>query len=523
MIGRHRRAWLGLILGVIAAPLSAGPRVITTAGEVEGVTSDGSDAFLGIPYAAPPVGLGRWTAPQPAMAWPGLRDATRRAPACQQAIADAWGPYSAEFIAAAPVSEDCLTVNLWRPARAAKGRLPVLVFIHGGAYQGGSGTMALYDGCQLAARGVVVITINYRLGVLGFLAHPQLTAEDRAAAGNYGLLDQIAALRWVGANAARFGGDPGRVTVAGESAGAASVNNLLVSPAAKGLFRRAISFSGASMAIDLPDLAKGEADGMAFAARLGAPDLAALRALPPEALIAASAVVPVEGGGPPPLVFVPHRDGALVPHDPDHAARPVASPVPLLTGFNADEMIDPSVRGPDLFVAAVRRRYGAFADRLLALYPHTTPAEAIASNALLARDRYMTGLLLWARARTAASGQTVFAYRYDHPYPPVRGGQRFGAFHSSELPYVFGTIGLGDRSFTAADRVVVRQWQDRVLAFVRTGAPALPGSPWPKVGRAETRVMVLGRAAAAGPAVSSPERFAALSAYAAAGGRLGLM
>ncbi|WP_298200712.1 carboxylesterase family protein [Novosphingobium sp.] len=517
-----RLAMAAIGLAFLSGPLAAGPRLRTTGGELDGVAVQGAEAFLGIPYAAPPVGAGRWRAPQPATPWTGVRPASQLGPACQQAIAGAWGPYTAEFIAAPPVSEDCLTLNLWRPAKAGQSPLPVLVFIHGGAYQGGSGNMPLYDGARLAARGVVVITINYRLGVFGFLAHPALTAEDPQASGNYGLLDQIAALRWIRANVARFGGDPRRITVAGESAGAASVNNLIMMPAARGLFQRAISLSGASMAIELPTRERGEADGAAFASRLGATDLAALRALPADRLVATSAVTPREGG-PPQLVFVPHRDGTLVPHDPDRASLPVASPVPLLTGFNAAEMIDLSVRSPDRFVQAVRARYGTFADRLLALYPHATDAEVVQSNATLARDRYMTGLLLWSRTRTASSGQPVYAYLYDHPYPAVRGGQGWGAFHTSELPYIFGTLGLGDRTFTAADRAVARQWQDRVLAFLRTGNPSTPGAVWPRMSARSREVMGLGDRMGPRAAVSTPERLDVLQAYAAANGNLGLM
>jgi len=197
--------------------------------------------------------------------------------------------------------------------------------------------------------------------------------------------------------------------------------------------------------------------------------------------------------------------------------------VPLLTGFNASEMIDPGVRTAGQFERAVRARYGTFADRLLALYPHATEAEVARSNEALARDRYMTGLILWSRARTATSGQPVYAYLYDHAYPPVRGGQAFGAFHSSELPYIFGTIGAGDRQFTPADRVIVRQWQDLVLAFIQTGAPALRAKPWPRITPRSVAVMGLGDSPGPRPAVSTPERFAALRAYAAAKGSLGLM
>ena len=275
-----------------AAPAAADPVAMTTSGALRGVVEGGAEAFLGVPYAAPPVGEGRWRDPQPVQPWRGERDATRYGPACEQGLAGAWGPYTSEFVAGPPVSEDCLTLNLWKPAGRPKGktgRLPVLVFIHGGAFQGGAGSLPIYNGGKLAPRGAVVVTINYRVGVLGFLAHPGLSGESpHGASGNFGLLDQIAALRWVQANAARFGGDPANVTVSGESAGAASVNNLIVSPLARGLFARAISFSGPSMAVAMPTLKDGEANGLALAARLGAASIADLRALPAQRLIDAS-------------------------------------------------------------------------------------------------------------------------------------------------------------------------------------------------------------------------------------------
>ena len=510
-------------LASLAAAAHAGPVVGTDRGAVEGVDQGVTEAFLGVPYAAPPVGPMRWREPGPVVAWEGVRAAHHHAPACQQGLAQPWGPYTAEFVAGAPVSEDCLYLNVWRPEHGAR-RLPVLMFIHGGAYQGGSGSLPIYDGARLAARGAVVVTINYRVGVLGFLAHPALTAESPLhSSGNYGLLDQIAALRWVQSNIARFGGDPANVTIAGESAGAASVNNLIMMPLAQGLFRQAIAFSGASMAIETPELVEGERRGEALARQLGAASIDALRAVPAETLIDASRVVPVEGGGPPSLRFVPHHDAAVLPLDPADPTQPVASPVPYMTGFNSAEMIDQSVATPDQFTAAVRRRYGQFADRLLALYPHATNDEARQSNELLARDRYMTGLLLWSAARSRASGQRVYAYLYHHPYPVVRGGISWGTFHSSGLPYVFGTIGLGDRAWSPADGAVVRRWQDRVLAFMRRGDPSLPNRRWRPAGDGMTQVMGIGDVDGMHDGVSSAARLEALRAYAASGGSLGLM
>lgn len=512
-----------LAAGLAVEPVLAEPVVRLASGSLQGKAVGAVEVFLGVPYAAPPVGALRWQPPHPAPVWQGQRDASRFAAACYQSVATPWGPYSMEFIAGEPVREDCLYLNVWKPAGEQRG-LPVLVFIHGGGFGGGAGHVPAYDGASLAGRGAVVVTINYRVGVFGFLAHPALSAQSPSrASGNYGLLDQIAALRWVQSNVARFGGNPRNVTIAGESAGAASVNDLQVSPLAKGLFRRGVSFSGASMAIDLPTLAEGEREGLALSERLGARTAESLRAVSAAKLAAATRYVPGAESGPPHLVWVPHLDGVVVPADPDRPDAPLASRVPLLTGFNAEEMVDPAVRTPAGFERAVRARYGAFAERLLALYPHFTEAEAAQSNILVARDRYMTGLLLWARARPKGTRDPIWLYRHDQPYPPVRGGPSFGAFHSSELAYVFGTIGLGDRSFGAQDQAVVRQWQDRLLSFMRRGDPSLPGRPWPAAGDRNTQVMAIGARERLRPAVSTPERFEAFRAYAASGGRLGLM
>jgi para-nitrobenzyl esterase len=514
-------ALAGAIVLSATSQIALAQSVVTTAnGAVRGVDKGLATAYLGIPYAAPPTGENRWREPQPAPSWQGEHDASAFGPVCHQGVPAPWGPYTAEFLAAPPMSEDCLTLNVWKPKGAAKA-LPVLVFIHGGGFGGGAGSLPIYDGAKLAAKGAVVVTINYRVGVLGFMAHPALTAESPlGSSGNYGLLDQIAALKWVKANAANFGGNAANVTVSGESAGAASVADLMVSPMAKGLFERAIAFSGASMAVDVPPLSANEKVGADLAAKLGTSSIAAMRAVPAEKLIDTTRYVPGATSGPPRLMFVPNVDGKVVPFDPIRASGPVASPVPLISGYNGAEMIDPSVRTPAQFKAAVQARYGTFAERLLALYPHATDAEAVASNALLARDRYMAGLLLWSQERTRTAQQPVFAYLYDHAYPVAKGGQSWGAFHSSHLPYVFGNIGLGERRFTAADTRVVRQWQDRLLAFMRTGTP---GKGWAQVTKTSATIMGLGDHEGMRPAVSTPARFEAFKAYAESGGKLGLM
>ncbi len=515
---------LPVLLTAFATPVaaSAAPVVRIEQGLVRGVANPEARAFLGLPYAAPPVGLRRWKEPAAPASWQGIRDAGHFGPACYQAEAKPFGPYSAEFMAPGPFSEDCLYLNVWTPKRDARGKWPVLVFIHGGAFLGGASSVAAYDGARLAGRGAVVVTINYRANVFGFLAHPGLTAESPlGTSGNYGLLDQIAALQWVKTNIARFGGDPMNVTLSGESAGAASVNDLMVSPLAKGLFQKAISFSGASMAVEMPTRTDGEATGLALAGRLGASTIGDLRAKPAADVLAAMNP-PSDRPGPPVLRYVPHRDGVVVPGDPTDPATPVASLVPIMTGFNAAEMIDPSVRTPADLERSLKTRYGSFADLLLALYPHATDAEAQASNALIARDRYMSGLILWARAR--AAGQPVYPYLYDHPYPPLPGGPAYGAFHSSQLPLLFGNLGLGGRSFGAVDAAVSRLIQDDILAFMRTGVPGRPGGAWRAATPQSSEVSPLG-ATSTSPvsAVSSAARFEAFRAYAASGGALGLM
>lgn len=521
-----RLAMKAMVTALFAASVSpawAAPVVRTAAGPVEGIDKGAVEAFLGVPYAAPPVGANRWRAPGAVTPWKAVRNTSQFAPACYQGIAKPWGPYSEDFVAGAPISEDCLFLNVWKPAGAQK-KLPVLVFIHGGGFGGGAGSLPVYDGAKLAAKGAVVITINYRVGVFGFLAHPALTAESGTkSSGNYGLLDQIAALKWVQKNVARFGGDAGNVTVSGESAGAASVNDLQVSPLAKGLFQKAISYSGATMAVDLPSLESGERVGMDLAAKLNVLDLKGLRDVSAEKLVDATRYVPGESSGPPRLVYVPKLDGYVVPVDPDSPAAPRVNRVPLLTGFNSAEMIDPSVRTPADFERAVRARYGDFADRLLALYPHATDAEAQASNTLLARDRYMSGLLVWARKRATSKKDPIYLYRHDHPYPAIRGQMPFGAFHSSHLAYVFGNLGLGNRDFGPQDEAVSKNWQDIIMAFVKTGNPTPHGLAWPAAHDEIKEVMGIGPDMAITYAVSTKERYVALREYAAAGGKLGLM
>jgi para-nitrobenzyl esterase len=520
------RQFLAVALLAVAAPLSAAPVVETPAGSLEGLAQGATEAFLGVPYAAAPVGDLRWRAPQAARPWRGVRHATAFGASCmQQWPMGTFGPYTAEFVDTPAVAEDCLFLNIWKPAQADR-PLPVFVWVHGGAFLGGSGAVPIYDGKALAARGAVVVTINYRVGVFGFLAHPGLTAENpEHTSGNYGLLDQVAALQWVRDNIAAFGGDPQRVTVSGQSAGAASVEALLLMPAARGLFQRAIVQSGPGLGIGSPSLATAERKGSEFAASAGATGIARLRALPAaevQAQMEKLLALPSHEGGGPTVRFLPVTDGKLLPADPDAPGSAMASDVPLMVGYTADEALAPSATTAADFEKHVRRRYGASAGRLLALYPHATDAEALESARLLARDQYMATLVLWVEGRAGAGRPPIYAYRFEHPVPVAKPPSQ-GAFHTAEVPYLFGAMDVTLRPYTDVDRRVSAIVQDYWLNFMRAGDPNGSGVPsWSATAAGAGELMLLGPAPLRANAVSTPQRLQALREHAASGGTLGL-
>ena len=378
--------------------------VRTKAGVVEGAAEpEGSvRAFRGIPFAAPPVGELRWREPQPAAPWPGVRKSVEFGPRCIQ------GRIFDDMVFRDEPSEDCLYLNVWTPARSAAGKLPVMVWIHGGGFQAGSASEPRQDGGRLARKGVVVVGINYRLGVFGFFAHPALTKESgHGASGNYGLMDQVAALRWVRDNIAAFGGDPGNVTIFGESAGSFAVSALVASPLARGLFHRAIGESGAYLgkhALDPKTLGASEETGARFAASIGAASLADLRAKPAdEVLKSALGFQPW---------FAPTVDGHVLPKNPnDIYAAGEQARVPLLAGSNADEVRAGVVLGKERptaksFAEQTRSRFGQAADALLKVYPAGSDEEALESAAALAGDLFL-GYATWkwtdVHARTAGA------------------------------------------------------------------------------------------------------------------------
>ena len=491
----RRRGWLGLICLALAAAPAAGqapghaaPRVHVQQGMLEGAAAQGVTTYKGIPYAEPPIGNLRWRPPVPAHGWSGVRDARNFGHPCLQPPQSPTGLYSSAPGAMPSSSEDCLTLNVWAPAGAR--RLPVLVWIHGGALVGGSSAEPMYDGASLARRNIVVVSINYRLGLLGFLAHPALSAESpRHLSGNYGLLDQIAALRWVRDNVAAFGGDPRQVTIAGESAGALSVIALLASPDARGLFARAIAESGympsyRALHETSYGLPSAEAAGLALGNAAGATDAAALRAADPAALFRAGLAT---GWQPEPVI-----DGALLTRQlAETFARGEQARVPVLAGFNEGEirsllfLMPQAPASEAAYLADVRRRFGAAAPAFLAIYPGADPrADVMASM----RDGFYGWAAQYLVRRQAAAGQGAFLYYFRHATPAER-ARDLAAFHASELPYVFGEVAAGapigpnwpQPPHVPAEARLSEAMSAYWASFVRTGVPRAPGeAAWPR-------------------------------------------
>jgi para-nitrobenzyl esterase len=455
----------------------------------------GVRAFLGIPYAAPPVADRRWKAPEPPASWDGVRSAGRFGDRCVQTR-----PFPDMLFQSEAQSEDCLTLSVWTPARRGD-RLPVMVWIHGGGFFSGASDEQRHDGSVLASKGVVLVAINYRLGVLGFLAHPALTAESpRHASGNYGLLDQIAALRWVRDNIAAFGGDSANVTIFGESAGSFAVSALMASPLADGLFHKAIGESGAYFgtgALSLLPLGQAEARGTALASAVGAASLAELRATPPERLIAAL--------GDDLVRFSPILDGDVLPTDPgDVFAEGGQHKVPLLAGWNSAEVKLPSVTA----AAFEERLRGVFPQDLeaaRAVYPAHDDLEARASAIALASDGFTAySTWKWIELHAGVGGVPVYRYLFDQPMPTDSGPpppDDPGAAHAMEIEYVFGTLDSRHLAWRDEDRRVADLTATWWTNFAKTGDPSGPGLPhWPawRTG-GEGQLMRINAAAAAEP------------------------
>lgn len=493
---------------------AAAAHVRVAQGELGGVRQGEVSAFLGVPYAAAPVGANRWRAPQEPVRWRGLRKADAFGASCAQGLTpDGFGPWTAEYVVQGEVSEDCLFLNIWTQAKAGQ-RRPVLVWIHGGGFTEGSGSVAVYNGRALARRGIVVVTINYRLGAFGFLAHPELTAEaGKQAPANWGLQDQVAALKWVRQNIAAFGGDPKSVTIAGQSAGSMAVHALLVSPTSKGLFRRAISQSGLPSTAPPLSLAKAEQQGLAYQKALGVSSLAALRAMPADQLLKAAKRAPR---------FSPVLDGIVLPEPPAALVQQGRfHDVPLIIGQVASEISTNSGK-TELDEPAYHRTlsgfFGPSADEFAPLYPAMSGAERIAAAWQMQRDLGRMAIYRWAKLQCDHGKAPVYAYYYDHVEPGPEAA-KWGAFHTSEVPYVFDTLEAApQRGFTALDRAVALDVSSRWLNFIRTGDPNDAGHVhWPRFDPEEPKIMDLGDRVGGQPFLP-PAKFEAMKRFIAKGG-----
>jgi para-nitrobenzyl esterase len=450
-------------------------------GLVSGSAASTSDVrvFKGIPFAAPPVGDLRWRGPRLAAHWDGVLNADAFSPVCMQ---DTGSRDSQKM------SEDCLYLNVWTGARSARDKRPVMVWIYGGGYYRGSGSLPMYDGEALARKGVVVVTFNYRLGPFGFFSYPELTKEsDRREAANFGVMDALAALQWVRRNIAAFGGDPKRVTIFGESAGAGMVANLMTVPQAKGLFERAIGESSAwatTRVERLSTLAEAEQAGEKFAASLGAHSLAELRAKPAEALR-------TDGRGTAPVV-----DGWLIPEDPGKVfAEGKQIPVPVLVGSNRDESFGGNTRAAEQFIERARNRFGDLADAFLRLYPPSSNDSAFAAG----RDEMAFVMRNWARLASVSGKTKSYVYYFTQQPPaapnargPLATGSHGSAIHTAEILYVFNHLN-GGRAWTDADRQVADTMSSYWANFAANGDPNGKGlAKWTAYDSKTRTVMVFG-------------------------------
>jgi para-nitrobenzyl esterase len=504
----------GVCVGLLGAAAMAAAPVKVEGGLVSGTVEDGLAVYRGIPFAAPPVGSLRWRAPQPAAKWEGVLQAGKFAPRCMQG-----GGAPSDAAQAPDMSEDCLYLNVWSPAKSAGDRVPVLVWIYGGGFAGGATSIPTYSGEQLARKGVVLVSVAYRVGPLGFLAHPGLSAETgNHASGNYGLLDMIAGLQWIQKNVGAFGGDPRRVTIFGESAGGIAVSMLCASPLARSLFHGAISQSGGSFGPprvggmpgeNMVRLADAERAGESYASSAGASSVAELRQFPAEKVLAATKGQRGVGW---PIV-----DGWVIPDDQYklyQAGR--YNDTPILIGYNSDEGISFSTaRTPEAYVKYVRDRFGPHADNLLKLYPVGASAVTKPARDLMRDAAFGWHTWIWARLHSRAGKTKAFYYYFDQHPPRTPGSpeEDHGSPHGADVPYVFQHLGGLKPPATADDQLVSDSMSTYWTNFAKRGDPNGNGVPnWPAFSDAKPAVMILSQPLRTGP-VPSEEALKGLDAY----------
>jgi para-nitrobenzyl esterase len=499
-MGARTSVYLMLGLLMAMAPAKADP-IKTSGGLVSGVAVSDSAvrAYKGIPFAKPPMGDLRWREPQPAEPWTGTLVADKFGSSCMQPDPTPGHSIFTRifYTPIKPMSENCLYLNVWTAASAGEKR-PVMVWIPGGGFRGGSSSVEIYDGADLAKKGVVLVSINYRLWKFGFLALPELSAEsEHHASGNYGLLDQIAALQWVKENIAAFGGDPDNVTIFGQSAGSVAANYLMISPLAKGLFHRVIGESGGAFAPAvsnspllrslwiswLQSLPDAEAVGSKLMTALKVSNVAELRQKSAEEILAVPSATRFESA-------IPILDRYVLPATADEVfAAGRQNDVPLLLGSTADEGSNfPVTRSVATFREDARKTYGPLADQFLDVYEANDDAQAAQTSAAATRDRLLAWpTLQWARAQAQTGHSKIFYYYFAH-HPPAPPEERFvenlgkdlGAYHGAELPYVFGNFVPPEWPWTETDRALAQTISQYWVNFASKGDPNASGlPPWP--------------------------------------------
>ena len=496
---KHSWALVLVLAGICACTPQKPGRIKVEGGWIQGEVLEDMTVYKGIPFAAPPVGDLRWREPQPVIPWQGALVCKDFAPAPMQSGSNVHGN-----------SEDCLYLNVWTPAKSPREKLPVMVWIYGGGFAGGSTEDPGTDGAALARKGVIVVSAAYRVGKLGFLALPSLSNESpHGVSGNYGLLDQIAALKWVRKNISRFGGDPRKVTIFGESAGGISVSMLCASPLAKGLFRGAISQSGGSFGPyrrttypgeNMKTLAQAEADGLQIAAGLGAGSLAELRILPAELFVERG--LPAGGGW-------PVVDGYVIPDDQFRLyEKGKFNKVNVLIGYNSDEGASFSwSRDAASHIASVKERYGPWAGRLLEAYPVDGEQVGKTARNLMRDAAFGWQTWSWARLQAKRGGSNVFLYYFDQHAE----GQD-GSPHGQDVRYVFQTV--NPTRYLPGDAELIAAMGDYWTRFAKTGDPNGEGLPaWPAFDNKNPQAMYLsGPTPHAGP-VPEEEALQVLDGY----------
>ena len=467
--------------------LAQHPIVKTNAGTICGVEKNGIQIFKGIPFAAPPVGDLRWKAPQPVKPWKGVKACNAFGASPMQGEPIPFMCWSEEYlIPKAPISEDCLYLNVWAPKKTTT-KKAVLVYIYGGGFRSGGAGCAIYDGTELAKKDVVFVSINYRVGVFGFLAHPELTKEsDHKVSGNYAILDMVAALQWVKDNIANFGGDPNKVTIAGQSAGAFAVNFLAASPLTKGLIHGTIAESGGSI---LPSsirpamhLQQAEAVGVDFAKSLGCNSLQDLRNKSANEILNAN-----------PGMVGPFEDGYVVPSSMYQTyVKGQQNDIPTLLGWNLDDKIMGPPVSAAKYVENIKKQFGANADKLLAHYPATNDMEAAVSQGDLSRDQTFGAQgYAWATLQSENGKAPIYVYNFNRKLPASSPANDFGAFHTGEVPYAFNNLHtVNNRPFTKADYALADHMSSYWTNFAKTGDPNGTGvANWPVYSKQTKLVM----------------------------------